>query len=205
MRRTPTSLEGTRRLNVASPLACILAVAIVVAAGATHDVAQGTEARSGMERCQAPLRNLQVANTLEPIVHEMWHRSPTFRRQVRRLTREPELVVTIAIWRFESSSAVRATTRFTRVHGLLTRAQVQVKKANVVTLVELIAHELEHVLEQLDGVNLVYSARGKGATARLDEGDGWFETERARQVGLAVAAEYEAGPVDEGRCDGAPR
>jgi hypothetical protein len=74
-------------------------------AGARHaDVAHGAGNRTGTERCAAPLLALQVENTLEPIVHEMWHRSPTFRRQVMRLAREPALVVTIAICRFGCSS-----------------------------------------------------------------------------------------------------
>ena len=188
---------------MASALACILAVALL--AGATHEVAQGIEARAGNERCAAPLRNLQIENTLEPIVREMWHRSQTFRRQVRRLTHEPSLVVTIAICRVGCSSGARATTRLSRERGLLRQGQVQIKPGNVASLVELIAHELEHVLEQLDDVNLAQFSRGMGAAATHDEGDGRFETARARQVGQAVAAEYEAGPVGEGRCDCAPR
>ena len=89
--------------------------------------------------------------------------------------------------------------------GLLRRAQVEVKPAGEVSLVELIAHELEHVLEQLDGANLVQAARGPGATAIRDEGEPRFETARAREVGIAVAAEYQAGSVREGRRHGAPR
>jgi hypothetical protein len=137
----------------------------------------------------------------------MWHRSPTFRRQVMRLTREPDLVVTLAVWRQGTSSSPRATTRLTRDRWLLRGAEVQVKLADQISLVELIAHELEHVLEQLDNVNLsVHAARGRGV--RISEtdarGEPWFETARARQVGLAAAAEYRAGGGEAG-CDEALR
>ena len=180
-----------------SPLAWFIALAIVVVMGATRDVAHGADDGAGIERCAAPLLALQVENGLEPIVHEMWHRSPTFRRQVARLADESALVVTIAIRRVESSSGPRARTRVTRERGLLRRAQVEVKQAGEMNLVELIAHELEHVLEQLDNVNLPQAARGQGVTIR-DEGEPWFETARARQVGRAVASEYQAAAVRGG-------
>ncbi len=104
-----------------------LAVVILVLAGARHGIAQGAETRHPIQQCAPPPPNLQVERRLQPIVHEMWHRSPTFRRQVMRLTREPGLVVTISIWRLETSSSPRATTRLTRDRWLLRRAQVQIE------------------------------------------------------------------------------
>jgi hypothetical protein len=191
--------------GMADPSALVTAFDHFVVMGATPDVVHGADDRAGIERCAPALLAVEVEHRLESIVHEMWHRSPTFRRQVMRLTDEPALVVTIAIWRVESWSGPRARTRFSLERGLLRRAQVEVKLAGEVSLVELIAHELEHVLEQLDGVNLVQAARGPGATAIRDEREHSFETARARQVGLAVAAEYQAGSVREGRRHGAPR
>jgi hypothetical protein len=53
--------------------------------------------------------------------------------------------------------------------------------------VELIAHELEHVLEHLDGVNLVAKA-GHHRSGVLLAGEA-YETERAIEVGQRVARE----------------
>ena len=68
-------------------------------------------------------------------------------------------------------------------------------RADAATLVELIAHELEHVLEQLDDVNLTQLAQGPGVSSYGHEGSRSFETARARQIGLDVAAEFNAGSV----------
>jgi len=54
----------------------------------------------------------------------------------------------------------------------------------------LIAHEIEHVIERLDGVDLRARAALPGTGVRLcDGGDDAFETIRARRAGLAVAEE----------------
>ncbi len=51
---------------------------------------------------------------------------------------------------------------------------------------ELLGHEFEHLIEQLDGVDLSAMARG-GEARRLT--DGAFETERAIAAGQQVAGE----------------
>ena len=71
---------------------------------------------------------------------------------------------------------------------------------------ELIAHELEHILEQLDGVDLQAQA-GNGVVWKA--GDGVFETRRAIEAGRRVAREVTMGPdvtdvhhlPDENRAD----
>jgi hypothetical protein len=56
--------------------------------------------------------------------------------------------------------------------------------------VELIAHELEHVIEQLDHVDLPSRAALPGTGVRRTVSpDGAFETTRASQTGLRVAQE----------------
>ena len=55
---------------------------------------------------------------------------------------------------------------------------------------ELIAHELEHILEQLDGVDLQAQA-GNGVVWKA--GDGAFETRRAIEAGRRVAREITTG------------
>ena len=54
--------------------------------------------------------------------------------------------------------------------------------------VELLAHELEHVVEQIEGVDLAALARTGDATRGSD---GVFETVRARDAGRTAASEVE--------------
>jgi hypothetical protein len=157
--------------------------------------AQGTAASAEVEPCAIRLPALQIATTLEPIVREMCRRSSTFRRQLIRLADAPGLVVTVAIRRIRTSIHAEATTQLAREHGRLSRADVEIGPADKASLVELIAHELEHVLEQLDDVNLTQLARSPGVSANGHKGRRSFETARAKQIGLDVAAEFNAGSV----------
>ena len=177
-----------------SSLTCLIAVAIVMVSSARHADAQGTEASEGVQPCAIPLPTLHIETALEPVVREMCRRSPTFRRQLIRLADAPGLAVTVATRRVRPSSHAEATTRFAREHGLVRRAVVEIRRADTAGLVELIAHELEHVLEQLDDVNLPHLAQGPGVNANYHRGRS-FETARARQIGLDVAAEFNAGSV----------
>lgn len=56
------------------------------------------------------------------------------------------------------------------------------------SFVELVAHELEHVVEQIEGVDRAALAR---TGAAFWSGTGAFETRRARDAGRAAAAEVE--------------
>jgi hypothetical protein len=73
-----------------------------------------------------------------------------------------------------------------RDHGGL-HATVLIELREPGLYVELIAHELEHVLEQVDGTDLARLARhGLGGVADREWG---YETARAQSVGQSVARE----------------
>jgi hypothetical protein len=55
-------------------------------------------------------------------------------------------------------------------------------------LAELVAHEFEHVIEQIEGVNLRKLARAKGSGVHEIERE-VFESDRAQAAGRVVAAE----------------
>jgi hypothetical protein len=190
---------------MASSLTCLIAVAIVMVSCARHADAQGTEASEGVERCASPLPALQIEKPLEPIVREMCRRSLTFRRQLIRLAGAPGLVVTVTVRPLRTSSDAEAITRFVREHGLLRRADVEIGRADLASRVELIAHELEHVLEQLDDVNLTSMAQGPGVRSHRSERGPAFDTARARQIGRYVAAEFNAGSVGARKGQVVPR
>jgi hypothetical protein len=142
-------------------------------------------------RCEGLARSLQIATGLHPIVVDMCRRSSTFRRQVVRLARQDGLEVTVSAGLVARSGRARARTAMTRVDGQVRSATVEVPYGDAVTVVELVAHEFEHILEQLDGVNLAAWA-GRSGVVRVggSNPDGAFETERALQVGRLVAGEY---------------
>ena len=56
--------------------------------------------------------------------------------------------------------------------------------------VEIVAHEFEHIIEQLDNIDLAAKARrARSGVHTLDLGRSIFETRRALKVGRRVAGE----------------
>ena len=101
----------------------------------------------------------------------------------------PRLTVTISNFHPLPSDRARARTAFVSSDRGL-HADVQI--APLDDQVELIAHEIEHVIEQLDGVDLRVRASLRGTGASMCE-NGSFETIRAVRAGLAVAREVDGG------------
>jgi hypothetical protein len=78
-------------------------------------------------------------------------------------------------------------TRLGRVSGGVAVATVLVPPVSHV--IELVAHEIEHVIEWADGLNLPGEARRRGSG--VWESIGGFETQRAIDTGHQVAREVE--------------
>ena len=135
-----------------------------------------------------PPANLIVPLSHDKLLSEMWRRSATFRRQGRRIAEETGLVVRVHINPLAPGESVRATTRVKRQPGSLA-ADVSIRDTG--GFVELLAHELEHVLEQLDRIDLPAAAQRPGRAVWV-AGDGSFETMRAIHVGRQVAAEMQS-------------
>jgi len=75
-------------------------------------------------------------------------------------------------------------------HGTQQIAIIQIPALD--DTVELIAHELEHVVEQLDGVDLrAHAGRSDSSVRALASDEMKFETVRARRVGVLVALEVQ--------------
>jgi hypothetical protein len=116
----------------------------------------------------------------------MWLRSPTFRRQCARIAQAEDWRIQVMFQGVPFGDAW-AKTNFENRNGAH-RAVVVLVVADART-VELIAHEFEHVLEQLDGVNLPHLEEiGARGVRRLSNHG--FETERAVEVGKRVAREF---------------
>ena len=129
--------------------------------------------------------NVHVAPIYREFVEAIADHSPTFEEQLMRIATAHGVDVHVAI--VPRVMGARARTRMVRDRERLT-AWIEVDRLE--NVVELIAHEIEHVIEQIDGIDLaggagmagsgIYSVTARGAT---------FETARAARAGLAVARE----------------
>jgi hypothetical protein len=117
----------------------------------------------------------------------MLQQSPTFRRQCARLAERQDLVIDMDLVRQIPQHHARM--RFEQ-HAGDRRSVIEIGVREPARLVEHIAHELEHVLEYLDQVDLQRFARQR-VDGVIDLG-GVYETARARSVGRTVAKEVMA-------------
>ncbi len=134
-------------------------------------------------------RNLIVAPMFRAHVQMMRAVSPTFRQQCIRIAHESRLTVVLESEATTVSTEARAFTTITRERNDGLRALVRIKQREHVT--ELIAHEIEHVIEQLDGVDLRSMAAMNASgvrQCRCGETNS-FETVRAVLAGQQVARE----------------
>ena len=126
---------------------------------------------------------LVVANDLLPRVQVVWERSPTFRSQCARLARAGALVLVRTATSVQIQRPALSQIGVSADGVTLAHVRVQVSADSV----EHIGHELEHVLEYLEKVNL----REKLAHLRSGvtmSGVG-YETARAIDAGRRVARE----------------
>jgi len=111
-------------------------------------------------------------------------RSDTFRSQCERVAGAPRVRVTLAI--VSTLNAGRAQTAIHRFPSGAILAEVDVLFGE--NYRELLAHEFEHILEQIEGVNLRQEA-AEGRAWLLPGGA--FETRRAYLTGVQVRTESE--------------
>ena len=186
------------------PLAAFVASTFVFisAPSDTNKHANVTAAPSVVSSCDAPTlalpESIELEQGLQPIVKWMLEHSPRFRQQCRTLAAAPRLRASVTMSHGQPSGTSRARTAFrqTKTGGL--DAQIEIRNASDMS--ELLGHEFEHLIEQLDGVDLSAMARG-GEARRLT--DGAFETERAIAAGQQVAGEVVDNAPDRVRKAGA--
>jgi hypothetical protein len=195
----PTRRWTGRERREGNVIVPALASALVFAVAGGPEAGSAGGWRSPATRCEVMAGSLRVAPPLRGVVVDLCRRSPTFRRQVARLTDADGLTVTVTrlVMPPASTSLWRAQTLITRVGGLVRSADVQVPAGDARLVAELIAHEFEHILEQLDGVELKRWV-GRSGVRRVgaDREGSPIETERARRVGRLVANEYAAGAAE---------
>ncbi len=127
-----------------------------------------------------------VDSKLRGLVDELLQESIAFRRQWQRLTRAPRLSIRIELVHAHRVGDAHAVTDLVTLPDGSLVAVVAVPGG--LRRAELIAHEVEHVLERLDGVTV--AARHALGDESVRRGTGTFETARAVRVGKIVAGEY---------------
>ena len=128
---------------------------------------------------------LVVEEPLLSAIQDAWRRSPTLQQQCRRLA-DARAVVRLE-WG-KSDSYTQAATRIGRDSGGVIVAIVSVPP--VAKAIELVAHEMEHVIERVEGRDLPREARRRGSGVWETFG-GRFESQRAIEIGRQVAREVE--------------
>ena len=134
--------------------------------------------------------NLKVDDVYRPLIRSMIGRSATFRRQCLRLASDRRLTVHLQAAGPSWTRGARAITRIARLSDGGMDASVYLTHFD--DDVELIAHELEHVIEQLDEIDLSSRADLPDTGVHHTTQGSAFETVRATQVGLRVAREVRA-------------
>ncbi len=126
-----------------------------------------------------------IDETLRDRVEEALALSPTLQRQIAVVVGAPAIV--------EVRASLAPLPAFRRAEATIDRYDSGFIRARILVppnadFVELLAHELEHVVEQIERVDLAALERSR--LASRDAG-GVFETVRARDAGRAAAMEVE--------------
>lgn len=155
---------------------CLLAAVVLLSNAATL---------SASTICESSLPFNIDAGSLEPIAIALLHRSPTFQQQCLRIAATVVLRVRVRVTAVLHRG--RGETTIRRYDTGALRADVLLAFGE--DYVELLAHEFEHVLEQVDAVSL---------PREVSEGRAWttatgaFETLRAFAVGVRARQESDA-------------
>jgi hypothetical protein len=137
--------------------------------------------------CRALPENIQISGELRSAVGTLLAKSATFRRQCALIAAAPSVRVGMMVVTSSLGPNTRARAIARRYSTGVVIVSVQIPAAS--DYIELIAHELEHVTELVDGVDLRALAIDQPTAVRQRRDDGAFETARARAAGEAAAVE----------------
>jgi hypothetical protein len=137
--------------------------------------------------------NIQASDSLLQLMSRMARVSPTFRAQCARIAETRGLVVRMryAGLRDDRPFNARTTVRRHQYGAMIAEVDLYVPLEPV----EIVAHEFEHLVEQIQGTHLPSLARVRGSGV-MELRRGEFETIRAIETGRRVLAEW--GGTDHG-------
>ncbi len=154
--------------------------------------ATGTLAISGKEMTELP-PNLRVPRDLRPLLQQALQKSPTFQRQMKTLLKTQRVRMSVVYGGLRGLRLFQAQSTVT--HHEWGALVVDTQLYAPADMVELFAHEMEHVCEQIEGLDLP-SLAGRHDSGVYDVG-GHFETLRAITAGRRVSREAMGLPADE--------
>jgi hypothetical protein len=135
--------------------------------------------------------SIHIVGEVRRDVQQLLRTSPTFRAQWERLATTPGLLVRMRISAQLDGTRMRGRTVITRLGN--GRLLAMVELAPGIRRTEWIAHEFEHVIEQIEGVELAALAdRGAGVWRSAER---TFETRRAIRAGRRVVIETRAPAI----------
>ena len=162
-----------------------LAVAAILLLIAVRFVVPAYAQQGELLPCQRPPSNVRGDAALIRLFMSFVAQSSTMRRQCAVIADAPHVRVVL-----RSASHPRP---FTRAHSTIQRYDTGFVRVTIAIPVsadvaELLAHELEHTLEAIEGVNLPSQAkvRGSGVTELVE---GVYETARAKRIGRLASDE----------------
>lgn len=132
--------------------------------------------------------NLRVPENMRPMLLRMLQSSPTFRRQIAVLAAKPSVRVSVNYggMRGDRNYHALSTVRKHEWGAMMVDTTIFVPT----DIAEIIAHELEHVCEQMEGVDLPALSRRKGVG--VYNLNGHYETVRAIRAGQDATREYQS-------------
>jgi hypothetical protein len=151
---------------------------------------------SASPMCESSLPFNIEAGSLEPQVLELLQRSSTFRQQCEQIAATRVLRVTLHVG-IALDPGGRGQTIIKRYEAGGIRAEVILRFGE--DYFELLAHEFEHILEQVEGVSLREEVAARRAWITPS---GAFETRRAADAGVRVRLEFEALAAEPVHVDG---
>ena len=159
-------------------------VALMTGANATEALSQTAPAATA--DCVAIPVNMIVDRAIAPMVRRAISEVETVRRQCGLIASARHLRVSIRLHPGRLIGGTRAQATITRYAFGAMRAEITLPATS--RQVEMLAHELEHVIEQLEGTKLQELA-GQQRSGVTRFADGAFETRRAEQAGRAAERE----------------
>lgn len=132
---------------------------------------------------------ITVDGPLRGLLDELLRRSPAFRRQWDYLMQVRGLSVRLALVHSSPVEDAHAASVISSLADGSVLAVVSIPGG--VRVAESLGHEVEHIIERVDGISVAARhALGDGSVRRSASGS--FETARATLAGRMVAAEYHA-------------
>ena len=175
------------RIAVPVVVASFLTIVALLLPVQAQNIAQPDASGAAPVSAIARPLNVQIDPLLQPLVEELLRTSPTVRRQWETIAASRLVRVSlISSPLLRESTAARARTGVARYAFGAVRTVVELPSA--VDITELLAHELEHVLEQVEGLDLPALAKD-GSSGVQELRRGVYETDRARNAGLAAMRE----------------